>query len=192
MAVRCAGPVSYDDVRYPSDMSDAQWQVMRPVLEAWKNARPSISGHQGRHQLRELVNAIFSADRLSVALPAEGPSAVGCGLLLLCAVAGRRHDTDHSRPAALAGAGAGRPCRGPDRGGDRLADATGPGPPQAATPGPLQTAVNTGARSNPLVCIASCDPPPTRIAFGWKRRPRWSLWASWSLRRSTPSTSRTA
>jgi transposase len=40
-------------------MSDAQWELMRPVLEAWKNARPSVSGHQGRYELREIVNAIF-------------------------------------------------------------------------------------------------------------------------------------
>jgi len=29
-------------------MSDEQRALMRPVLEAWKNARPSVSGHSGR------------------------------------------------------------------------------------------------------------------------------------------------
>jgi hypothetical protein len=43
LTVRCAGPVGYDDIRYPSDMSDAQWELMRPVLEAWKNARPNVA-----------------------------------------------------------------------------------------------------------------------------------------------------
>jgi transposase len=53
------GPVRYDEVRYPSDLSDERWEMIRPVIEAWKSARPSLSGHQGRYEMREIVNAIL-------------------------------------------------------------------------------------------------------------------------------------
>lgn len=49
----------YEDVRYPSDLSDERWDLIRPVLIAWKDARPSMSGHSGRYELREIVNAIL-------------------------------------------------------------------------------------------------------------------------------------
>lgn len=44
---------------YPSDLSDDRWELIRPVLTAWKGAHPSVSGHQGRYDLREIVNAIL-------------------------------------------------------------------------------------------------------------------------------------
>lgn len=44
---------------YPSDLSDEAWELIRPVLTAWKARRPSASGHQGRYALREIVNAIL-------------------------------------------------------------------------------------------------------------------------------------
>ncbi|MFG2142141.1 transposase [Streptomyces sp. NPDC048650] len=40
-------------------MSDERWDLVRPVLTAWKDARPSVSGHAGRYELREFVNAIL-------------------------------------------------------------------------------------------------------------------------------------
>lgn len=43
---------------YPSDLTDEQWEVVGPFLAAWKAKHPSVSGHQGRHDLREIVNAI--------------------------------------------------------------------------------------------------------------------------------------
>jgi transposase len=46
-------------LRYPSDLSDERWELIRPVLTAWKGAHPSVSGHQGRYDLREIVNAIL-------------------------------------------------------------------------------------------------------------------------------------
>lgn len=49
--------------RYPSDLSDAQWAVVGPFLDAWKARHPSVSGHQGRYTLREIVNAIFYQNR---------------------------------------------------------------------------------------------------------------------------------
>jgi transposase len=49
--------------RYLSDLTDAQWAVVGPFLEAWKAQHPSVSGHQGRYSLREIVNAIFYQNR---------------------------------------------------------------------------------------------------------------------------------
>lgn len=48
---------------YPSDLTDAQWAVIEPFLRAWKAKHPSVSGHQGRYSLREILNAIFYQNR---------------------------------------------------------------------------------------------------------------------------------
>ncbi|MDG4769470.1 IS5 family transposase [Solwaraspora sp. WMMD792] len=48
---------------YPSDLTDEQWAVIGPFLQAWKTRHPSVSGHQGRYELREIVNAIFYQNR---------------------------------------------------------------------------------------------------------------------------------
>jgi transposase len=48
---------------YPSDLSDEQWAVVGPFLQAWKAKHPSVSGHEGRYGLREIVNAIFYQNR---------------------------------------------------------------------------------------------------------------------------------
>lgn len=48
---------------YPSDLSDDQWAVVGPFLNAWKARHPSVSGHQGSYELREIVNAIFYQNR---------------------------------------------------------------------------------------------------------------------------------
>jgi transposase len=50
---------------YPSDLTDAQWAVVGPFLDAWKARHPSVSGHQGRYPLRETVNAISYQNRTS-------------------------------------------------------------------------------------------------------------------------------
>ncbi|WBP84592.1 IS5 family transposase [Kitasatospora cathayae] len=44
---------------YPSDLSDEAWGLIRPVLTAWKAKHPSVSGHAGRYEMREIVNAIL-------------------------------------------------------------------------------------------------------------------------------------
>jgi transposase len=48
---------------YPSDLTDEQWAVVGPFLDVWKAKHPSVSGHEGRYQLREIVNAIFYQNR---------------------------------------------------------------------------------------------------------------------------------
>lgn len=51
---------------YPSDLTDAQWALIEPVLTAWKAAHPSVSGHEGNYALREIVNAIRYQGRTGV------------------------------------------------------------------------------------------------------------------------------
>jgi transposase len=46
-----------------SHLTDAQWAVVGPFVEAWKARHPSVSGHEGRHELRQIVNAIFYQNR---------------------------------------------------------------------------------------------------------------------------------
>jgi transposase len=48
---------------YPSDLTDEQWAVVGPFLDAWKARHPSVSGHQGRYSLREILNSIFYQNR---------------------------------------------------------------------------------------------------------------------------------
>jgi transposase len=43
---------------YPSDVTDEQWVWIEPVITAWKRRHPSVSGHRGRYEMREIVNAI--------------------------------------------------------------------------------------------------------------------------------------
>ena len=52
-----------DRKRYPSDLTDDRWALIEPVLTAWKAVHPSVSGHQGAYQLREIVNAILYQSR---------------------------------------------------------------------------------------------------------------------------------
>ena len=60
--VRCTGRVS-ERKRYPSDLTDEQWELIGPFLEDWKRKHPSVSGHSGRYELREIVNSIFYQNR---------------------------------------------------------------------------------------------------------------------------------
>ena len=48
---------------YPSDLTDEQWAVVGPFLDAWKARHPSVSGHTGRYSLREILNSIFYQNR---------------------------------------------------------------------------------------------------------------------------------
>lgn len=48
---------------YATDLSDERWALIEPVITAWKAAHPSVSGHQGRYQMREIVNAILYQSR---------------------------------------------------------------------------------------------------------------------------------
>jgi transposase len=50
---------------YSTDLTDAQWALIDPFLRAWKAKRPSPSGHEGRYDLREIINALFYQNRTS-------------------------------------------------------------------------------------------------------------------------------
>ena len=43
-----------DDLRYPSDLTDAEWQILAPFLPP-----PAKTGRHRSWQMRELINAIF-------------------------------------------------------------------------------------------------------------------------------------
>jgi transposase len=57
-----AGVVS-ERKAYPSDLTDERWALIEPVLAAWKARHPSVSGHEGGYELREVLNAIFYQSR---------------------------------------------------------------------------------------------------------------------------------
>lgn len=59
------GPVT-ERKRYPSDLTDAQWALIEPVITAWKAAHPSVSGHDGGYEMREIINAIRYQGRTGV------------------------------------------------------------------------------------------------------------------------------
>lgn len=51
---------------YPSDLSDARWELVEPVLSAWRFERRGRAldfGRPPRHDLREIMNAILYVDR---------------------------------------------------------------------------------------------------------------------------------
>ncbi|MFJ6550657.1 IS5 family transposase [Streptomyces luteogriseus] len=49
---------------YPSDLSDARWELIHPTLEAWRQARNGI--RKPTHDLRALMNAILYVDRTGI------------------------------------------------------------------------------------------------------------------------------
>ena len=55
----CLNAQMIERKRYPSDLTDERWALIEPVITAWKAAHPSVSGHQGGYELREIVNAIL-------------------------------------------------------------------------------------------------------------------------------------
>ncbi|WP_211370806.1 transposase [Nonomuraea turkmeniaca] len=64
---------------YPSDLSDARWELVEPVLSAWRTERRGKGLDIGRpceHDLRAILNAIVYVDRTGIPwryLPHEYP-----------------------------------------------------------------------------------------------------------------------
>ncbi len=64
---------------YPSDLSDARWQLIEPVLIAWRARRQAGApgfGRPAEHDLRTIMNAIVYVDRTGIAwryLPHDYP-----------------------------------------------------------------------------------------------------------------------
>ncbi|MFC4913006.1 transposase [Actinomadura gamaensis] len=55
--------------RYPSDLSDARWALIEPVLTAWRADRLATALYFGRppeHDLRTLMDAILYVDRTGI------------------------------------------------------------------------------------------------------------------------------
>ncbi|MGK5496617.1 transposase [Streptomyces sp. URMC 125] len=50
--------------RYPSDPSDARWELVRPTLEARRATRAGI--RRPTHDLRDLMDAILYVDRTGI------------------------------------------------------------------------------------------------------------------------------
>jgi transposase len=48
---------------YKSDLSDERWALIEPVITAWKARHPSVSGHEGRYEMREIANALLYQSR---------------------------------------------------------------------------------------------------------------------------------
>ena len=48
---------------YKTDLTEPEWSVIKPLIAAWKAAHPSVSGHQGRYAMREIVNALRYQNR---------------------------------------------------------------------------------------------------------------------------------
>ena len=60
--------------RYPSDLTDEEWQLLEPLLEA---AEPYTTGRPRTHELREMINAIFYLNKTGCPwryLPKDFPS----------------------------------------------------------------------------------------------------------------------
>jgi putative transposase len=61
------------DIIYLTDLSDAEWEVVRPLLPGPRSSR----GRPRRHSLRTILNAIFSVLRTGCAwrlLPKDLPA----------------------------------------------------------------------------------------------------------------------
>jgi transposase len=53
----------------PSDLSDARWALIEPILTAWRNQRRARAVDIGRppaHDPRQIMNAILYVDRTGV------------------------------------------------------------------------------------------------------------------------------
>ncbi|MEV8322009.1 transposase [Kitasatospora sp. NPDC056731] len=48
---------------YKSDLSDERWVLIEPVITSWKARHPSVSGHQGSYDIRDIVNALLYRSR---------------------------------------------------------------------------------------------------------------------------------
>jgi transposase len=63
---------------YRTDLSDARWASIEPILTAWRAARAKVGLglSEPRHDLREIVNAILYVNRTGIAweyLPHDFP-----------------------------------------------------------------------------------------------------------------------
>ena len=113
---------------YPSDMTNEQWALIGPFLDAWKAKRVSVSGHQGDYDLREIVNAILYQNRTGCQwayLPHDLPQKSATYYYFALWRDDGTDQTIHDLLRCQAGQREGRPGRGPVRG--RPGHPVGPG-----------------------------------------------------------------
>jgi transposase len=61
---------------YRTDLSDARWALIEPILVQWRTGRPGLGIAKIQHDLREIVNAILYVNRTGIAweyLPHDFP-----------------------------------------------------------------------------------------------------------------------
>src|SRR3954468_19544419 len=61
---------------YRTDLSDARWALIEPMLSAWRAGRAGLGISPIQHDLREIVNAILYVNRTGIAwqyLPHDFP-----------------------------------------------------------------------------------------------------------------------
>src|SRR5688500_20146144 len=52
---------------YRTDLSDARWALIEPILLQWRAQRPGLRIAKIQHDLREIVNAILDVNRTGTA-----------------------------------------------------------------------------------------------------------------------------
>nr|WP_324605410.1 hypothetical protein [Streptomyces sp. NRRL F-2664] len=90
---------------YPSDLSDARWELIEPVLAAWRFERRGRALDFGRppeHGLRDIMDLVRGPDRGSAAIPSARLPALEHGLRLLRQVGRRGRARPAQRPAQAA------------------------------------------------------------------------------------------
>ena len=61
---------------YRTDLSDARWELLEPILSAWRAQRAGLGISKPKHDLREIVNAISYVSRTGISwhyLPHDFP-----------------------------------------------------------------------------------------------------------------------
>jgi transposase len=112
---RVSGCACHDRVpRYPSDATDAEWELLRPEAEAvMAELRRGPAGRPMEHDLRAMLDAIGYVTRYGIewrALPVDFPPWEG-RVCLFRTVERARSAAGTGRPASRAAAGGLRPRR---------------------------------------------------------------------------------
>jgi transposase len=74
--VWCRGMMGTPRRPYRTDLSDARWALIEPMLSAWRASRVGLGISPIQHDLREIVNAILYVNRTGIAweyLPHDFP-----------------------------------------------------------------------------------------------------------------------
>src|SRR5215471_4318620 len=90
---------------YRTDLSDARWALIEPMLSAWRSQRAGLGIAKIQHNLREIVNAVLYVNRTGIAweyLPHDFPR-VQDGVRLLRPVGEGRGNRGHPRGVARSG-----------------------------------------------------------------------------------------